>query len=204
MSNEKKIFSITKKGYGEIIVKKSRFIGFAVPVDSAEKARELVKEYKNRFSDATHVVHAFRTGGLHADISGSTDDGEPSGTAGKPVLQIINGENLTDIIVFIIRYYGGTKLGTGGLVRAYSDCAKLCIENAPKSQLIEKSIIESEFSYDFFESIKNNIQVHKGIIIDEFFSDKVKIQVQIPSCEFEKLINDFNNITSGNNKTNLV
>ena len=106
----------------ELNVKNSRFISEVFPVSSQADAREKLHELKKKYSDATHVVHAFVVG-ASGEVNGMSDDGEPSGTAGRPVLDVLKGSGLTNILLTVTRYFGGTLLGTGGLVHAYSDSA---------------------------------------------------------------------------------
>ena len=104
----------------EIIIKGSRFISEVFSVSSQQEARDRLHEQKLRYSDATHVCHCF-IAGLKAETCGMSDDGEPSGTAGRPMLDILKGSGITNILVTVTRYFGGTLLGTGGLVTAYGD-----------------------------------------------------------------------------------
>src|SRR5574344_183749 len=97
----------------------------------------LLHELKIQYADATHVVHAFVTG-TFGEVNGMSDDGEPAGTAGRPVLEVLKGSNITNVLLTVTRYFGGTLLGTGGLVKAYGDCAKLAIEQAHQQNAIEE------------------------------------------------------------------
>ncbi|MEE0775862.1 MAG: YigZ family protein, partial [Bacillota bacterium] len=110
---------LAKDAEVELIEKKSRFIGYCSIAHSEEEAQSFIESIKKKHWDATHNVYAYQIG-KHSEIQRSTDDGEPSGTAGRPVLEVIKGEGLTDAVVVVTRYFGGTLLGTGGLVRAYS------------------------------------------------------------------------------------
>ena len=111
----------------EIVIKHSRFIAEVFPVQTQSQARELLKEQKQKYFDSTHVVHAFVIG-KNCEVLGMSDDGEPSGTAGRPVLDVLKGSGCTNIMLTVTRYFGGTLLGTGGLVKAYSDSAKAVLE----------------------------------------------------------------------------
>lgn len=106
-----------------LLVKNSRFLAEMFPIASPEEARSVIAEQRNRFADIRHVVHAFVCGPT-GGILGCSDDGEPSGTAGRPVLEVLKNSGFTDVILTVLRWFGGTKLGTGGLVHAYSDSAK--------------------------------------------------------------------------------
>jgi len=119
--------TIHEYGVHEIIINKSRFIGYAKPVESEEDAIKFIEEIKFKHKDATHNVLAYVIG-QNNNIQRYSDDGEPSGTAGIPILEVLKKENLRNVVVVVTRYYGGVKLGTGGLVRAYIKGAKIALE----------------------------------------------------------------------------
>ena len=114
---------LLEESKAEIVIKNSRFISEVFPVETQAQAREKLHEVKQKYFDATHVVHAFSVG-LKSETFGMSDDGEPSGTAGRPVLDVLKGSGITNILLTVTRYFGGTLLGTGGLVHAYSESAK--------------------------------------------------------------------------------
>ena len=115
----------------ECVIKGSRFISEIFPVTTQNEARELLKAQKTKYFDATHVVHAFIIGDT-AGIMGMSDDGEPSGTAGRPVLDVLKGSGITNIMLTVTRYFGGTLLGTGGLMVAYREAAKAALDKMQK------------------------------------------------------------------------
>ena len=121
--------TILTPGTDEIVEKKSRFIGYAQPVSSEEEAYAFVESVKKKHYDARHNCHAFAIGKENT-LYRFSDDGEPQGTAGKPILEVISGNQVTDICIVVTRYFGGTLLGTGGLVRAYTEAAKLALADA--------------------------------------------------------------------------
>lgn len=121
--------TIVNSGQEEIVEKKSRFIGYAVPVKSEEEAYALIESIKKKYYDARHHCFAFAIGNENT-LYRFSDDGEPQGTAGKPILEVITGQNVVDICIVVTRYFGGTLLGTGGLVRAYTEAAKLALDDA--------------------------------------------------------------------------
>ncbi len=114
----------------ELTLQKSRFLGILLPCQEASEAREQLRRLKAEYRDSTHVVHAFICGTEHSQTMGCSDDGEPSGTAGRPVLEVLKGELASDVFVAVIRWFGGVKLGTGGLARAYAMTAKAVIAQA--------------------------------------------------------------------------
>ena len=111
----------------EIIIKGSRFLAESFIISSQNQVREILKSQKQKYSDSTHVVHAF-VAGKNGEIMGMSDDGEPSGTAGRPMLDVLKGRNCTNLLITVTRWFGGTLLGTGGLVHAYGDCTKSVLE----------------------------------------------------------------------------
>ena len=111
----------------EIIIKGSRFLAESFIISSQNQVREILKSQKQKYSDSTHVVHAF-IAGKNGEIMGMSDDGEPSGTAGRPMLDVLKGRNCTNLMITVTRWFGGTLLGTGGLVHAYGDCTKSVLE----------------------------------------------------------------------------
>ena len=123
------LYTVAEYGSDEFTEKKSKFIGYVKHVETEEEANQFIAEIKSKHWDAKHNVYAYILG-ENGSTQRSTDDGEPAGTAGRPVLEVIKGENLTNTAVVVTRYFGGVLLGTGGLVRAYGKAAKLAIENA--------------------------------------------------------------------------
>ena len=131
----------------EIVEKKSRFIANLFYVASVEEAEEKLNEIRKKYYDAKHNCFAYVLG-VNAETAKSSDDGEPQGTAGHPMLDILKGNNLTNCIAIVTRYFGGTLLGTGGLVRAYSDSLKAAIANAKTSELLNAYKVSFEINYD--------------------------------------------------------
>lgn len=175
---------ITVKGYGtaEIVEKKSRFIANVKPVVSEEEAIEFVDEIKKRYYDARHNCYAYQIGDRN-QIQRYSDDGEPGGTAGMPILDVLRGRNIKNSIVVVTRYFGGTLLGTGGLVRAYSSAAKAGLIN---TGLIERiPHIRLKFTVDYTLSGKVQYEIINGghISEDTVYTDKVEF---IVLCEIDR------------------
>lgn len=162
----------------EIQVVNSRFIATATPVFTVEEAREFIQEMRHEFSDASHNVPAFLIGHGQSVIAHCSDDGEPSGTAGRPALTVLQGSGLGDIAVVVTRYFGGTKLGTGGLVRAYTDAVKAVIENLPLAEKVPTHTIMVVIPYNLYDQTKLLIEGSDGIILDEEFSADVTLSIQ--------------------------
>ena len=131
----------------EEVIKGSRFLSELIICESQSMARDLVKAQKTKYADATHVVHAFVVG-KGAEVLGMSDDGEPSGTAGRPVLDVLKGRGCTNTLLTVTRWFGGTLLGTGGLVKAYSGGAKQVIQRADDLKLFEPLIEKKDFYFN--------------------------------------------------------
>jgi len=162
----------------EIEVSKSRFIASIAPVFSVEEARDFIHEIKKEFGDASHNVPAFLIGHGASVIAHSSDDGEPSGTAGRPALTVLQGSGLGDVAVVVTRYFGGIKLGTGGLVRAYSDAVKEVLRNLPLAEKVATVLVMIVIPYSLFEQTRLLSQKYLGAIQDEDFGADVTLTIQ--------------------------
>jgi len=175
----KEFYTILKNETAEIIEKKSKFIADIYPVRNVEEAENKIKEIKKKYYDAKHHCIAYRIIEEDRIIEKSSDDGEPSGTAGAPMLNILQGSNLCNIIVVVTRYFGGILLGTGGLVRAYSDATKKAIQ---KSELVFQKDgfeIELETDYSNLENFKYYCKSNDINIINIDYSENIKIKIEI-------------------------
>jgi uncharacterized YigZ family protein len=164
----------------ESLVVNSRFIttiGFA---DTVEAARSFLAKIRAEMPDASHHVHAFRIGFGNSVTDGLSDDGEPSGTAGPPVMSVLRGAGIGDIIIVVTRYFGGTKLGTGGLVRAYSDAARLGLATLPTIRKIVCQTIGIEVSYALYERVKRLAAAYEATIQHEIFTGEITLIISIP------------------------
>lgn len=146
--------TIGGKGQGEQIIDRSRFISYAAPVFSREEAEGFIAEIRSMHKQANHNVPAFIIG-EKSELKWCSDDGEPQGTSGAPVLQMLEREGLTNLAVVVTRYFGGVKLGTGGLVRAYTSSAKLAVEDAGIHQVCEKNFLTVQMEYSFLGKLQN-------------------------------------------------
>ena len=138
----------------ELVEKKSKFIANLFYIESREEAEDIIKMQKKKYYDARHNCYAFRVLGEDGIIEKSSDDGEPSGTAGAPMLNILSKMEITNILVIVTRYFGGILLGTGGLVKAYSNSTKLALEKAEISMLEEGFVYKLELNYSDLENFK--------------------------------------------------
>lgn len=180
----------TLRGFGtaRLIIKKSVFIGYASPAGREEQAREFIAGIKARHSDATHNVSAYVINDGKNFAVRYDDDGEPKGSAGKPVLKVIQNKGLSNVVVVVTRYFGGIKLGYGGLVKAYSDAASLAIENAGIVEVYETERFEVAFPYSLFHLVRSTIEESGGKVVEEEYGELVKFTVETRKGEAEPLM----------------
>lgn len=167
-----------ERAESEIIIKKSRFIAIAEKIDSLEQVKDIVRKVREEHPKANHVVHA-AVAGKSGTIYSSSDDKEPKNTAGRPALEVLKGSKVTNIVVCIVRYFGGTLLGTGGLVKAYGDAVKAVLENLKTEELKEKETLVLNFSYEYYTLLKRLFEKHGASIDQEDFSTDIKIRLTI-------------------------
>ena len=190
--------TIYKEGTGEIVEKKSRFIAEAYPVTGEEEAFAHLEEVKKRYWDARHHCWAYVTG-RNPGKERMSDDGEPAGTAGKPILEVIRGRELTDIFIVVTRYFGGVKLGTGGLVRAYTSSAKMALDAAGICDVYESMLLTFEFEYSFLARI-TAMEGDVFSIEDVRYTDVVEADLSCTPEEKNRLTEMIANITGGRGK----
>jgi uncharacterized YigZ family protein len=181
----------------ELIVVNSRFIATALLADTVVSARESLARIRAAMPEANHHVYAYRVGYGNSVIEGMSDDGEPTGTAGPPTLAVLRGANLGDTLVVVTRYFGGTKLGTGGLVRAYSDATRTVLEALPRQLKIPRQQIGLEFAYSFYERMKLLIVEYEGTIDDETFGRDASLIVTLPQANVETFAIRVTDMTAG-------
>lgn len=183
-------------GMDEIIIEKSTFIGYAKPIKTEEEAIEFVNEIKKKHKDATHNVWAY-TVGKTMNIQRYSDDGEPQGTAGIPTLEVIKKEDLRDVVVVVTRYFGGIKLGAGGLVRAYTKGAKIGIEAGIVIEKIKYTEVKIKIEYTQLGKIQNEIMNLGFTVKDTIYSEDVEIIVYAKVEDVQSLRERMIDITSG-------
>ncbi len=166
----------------EILINKSRFITILENIDSNEDFKEKLNKYKNQYKGANHYCYAY----IINSYTKCSDDGEPAKTAGIPILNILMANNLTNVLCLVIRYFGGIKLGTGGLIRAYSKSAKEALDKATIAYLVDGYDIEIEFDYD---NIKTVDYLLKNIPITKEFENKITYKFKISKEEYQKIEN---------------
>ncbi len=174
-------------GPAELEVKGSRFIGFVFPVKNREEAGARVEELREANPGAAHVVWAFRAGRTMPLDEGFSDDGEPSGTGGKPLRSLLEGRDVTDGLAAVVRYFGGTKLGTGGLVRAYAEVGRRVLGATRLRDFRRLVRFEASLEYRFHESLERFLGEAGGRLEGREFSDRVTVRGTVPAEAWEGL-----------------
>lgn len=178
------------------VIKKSKFIGYVKPIESVDEANAFIESIKKKHWDANHNVPVYVLGDRF-QIQKYSDDGEPSGTAGVPVLNMLKNENITNVVVVITRYFGGIKLGTGGLVRAYTQSAKSALEAGKVIEMIAYQKISVSMNYTLFGKFQNYLANNKGyFIVDTIYTDDVTTELYVMTDEldvFEKQVIEMTN-----------
>ena len=158
-----------------IVINKSKFYSFAYPITNEAQAKEYLNNLKDRFSDATHVCSAYSLSSPR--IEKADDNGEPSGTAGKPILELIKKRNLDNVLVAVVRYFGGIKLGAGGLVMAYSKSVMEAIGEAEILEIEEYDVYEIVFEYSDIKTTDSEVRNNSLDVINKEYSDKVSYEI---------------------------
>ncbi|MCI8641430.1 MAG: YigZ family protein [Clostridia bacterium] len=183
--------SIKENVQAEIVVKKSRFICNLIKVDSKEEAEEIIKTIKKKYHDARHNCVAYRIINGDKIIEKSNDDGEPSGTAGGPMLNILQKNNLCNILAIVTRYFGGILLGTGGLVKSYSDSLLGAISIAEIVKKCYGKEYEVKIEYNYLEIFKHYCKTNDILIVSSQYSDIIISKIDIDEKNSKKLLDDF-------------
>ena len=181
-------------GTSEMVVSKSRFLGFCQPVSSEAEAQECLANWKKRFWDARHCCYAFRL--TEGGISRSSDDGEPSGTAGAPILNVLIQNNVENALIAVVRYFGGVLLGTGGLVRAYGKAASEALGSAEILRMRVCEQIDVELSYSSYALLEQTIR-SGGFKTDAVFGEHVSLHCVLPLEEAEAFVRTVTERTDG-------
>lgn len=178
--------TLLEEASAEIEVKKSKFISIAYPVRTLEEARDMVSFTRKLHPNANHVVHAAVVGD-NGTMYSSSDDKEPKNTAGRPALEVLKGSGITNIVVCIIRYFGGTLLGTGGLVKAYSDSTKEVLKVVKTEELIERVEFSLLLDYEFYTLVKRLMTIVEAVDLVEDFLVGISVKGRIPIANVEEL-----------------
>ena len=163
----------------ELTVSNSRFISTLAPAFSVEEAKAFIVRIKAEFADASHNVTVYLIGHGDSEIAHCSDAGEPSGTAGRSALAVLRGSGLGDVAVVVTRYFGGTKLGTGGLVRAYSEAVRMVVEAVPRAQKVLTHTLMLAFPYTYLERVRLLVSAQEGKVLDEEFTADVTLTARL-------------------------
>ena len=181
----------------ELIINRSRFISTADYTPTIDAAKSLISDVKETYPDASHHVYAFAVGYGATVTHGMTDDGEPKSTAGKPTLAVVRGSGLGDVTVVTTRYFGGTKLGTGGLVKAYTESAQLVLAEMAREEKIAKQTLAFTVAYHFYEPITRLVTQYDGEIASQAFSTDVLLSVILPESQVKPFAAALTEMSSG-------
>lgn len=181
----------------EIVRLKSRFTCTVARCDSVDEARALIASHKGQFADASHHAYAFRIGSGANVTEGMSDDGEQSGTAGPPLLSILRGSGLADIGAVVTRYYGGTNLGTGGLVKAYGDALRAAMEILATEPKVVRQPLELQIPYPAFETVRRQFRDLDVLLVDEAFAEQVSLSLSVAEQDVDLLVTRVIEVTAG-------
>ena len=183
-------------GEAEYTIERSRFITHVSPAESPEEARAFIADIKERYKDATHNVPAFVCG-AGSEHQWASDDGEPQWTSGMPVLKLILAQELTNVAIVITRYFGGIKLGTGGLARAYTHAASLGIENARICEVRQSALLRYSFDYSYLSKLRSMSEEGRFEMSDLEYTETVSALLKCPEENSAELKSAVSNLTSG-------
>jgi uncharacterized YigZ family protein len=185
------MFSVTQTHLFEEIIKKSRFIGILKPCENEQDVLHELKIQHAAHPHANHIVFAYRLKTENGIVYRFHDAGEPSGTAGKPIFQHLEGKNIINALIIVIRYFGGVKLGAGGLTRAYGNTAKQVIDSATLQEFIEMVTLTFTLDYDQFQFFEYALKKVDGQIIEQRFAGQIQLTIKLPAEKVEQLQNQF-------------
>jgi uncharacterized YigZ family protein len=181
----------------EHVVLHSRFIATLTPAFSVDEARAFMARIKKEFADASHNVPAYIIGGGNTVTEYSSDDGEPSGTAGKPALAVLRGSGLGDVVVVITRYFGGTKLGMGGLVKAYTESMQMVVNAVGRGRRVPVHLVMLAIPYNLLERLRLLVARQGGEILGEEFAADITMTLQFPVDSFQRFQNELSELSAG-------
>src|SRR5512138_1045915 len=188
----------------ELVAVNSRFIATLAPVFSIEEARTFIASIKKEFADASHNVPAYMIGGGNTVTEYFSDDGEPSGTAGKPALAVLRGSGLGDVVVVVTRYFGGTLLGTGGLVKAYTEATQMVVQAVGRGRRVPVYIAMLAIPYHLLERLRLLVTRQGGKILEEDFAADITLTLQFPVDTFEAFQGDLRELSAGKLKAEVI
>lgn len=188
----------------EQMVVNSRFIATLAPAFSTEEARTFMKRIREEFSDATHNVPAYIIGGGNTVTEYFSDDGEPSGTSGKPALTVLRGSGLGDVVLVITRYFGGTLLGTGGLVKAYTEAAQSVVNAVARGQRIPVHVAMVAIPYNLLERVRILVSKDHGKVLGEDYAGDITMTLQFPVEQYDAFQTDLRELSAGKIQAEVI
>ena len=188
----------------EHIVVNSKFIATLVPVFSSDEARAFIASMKKEFADASHNVPAYIIGGGNTVTEYFSDDGEPAGTAGKPALTVLRGSGLGDVAVVITRYFGGTLLGTGGLVKAYTESTQIVVSAVGRGRRLTVHVALLVIPYNVLERVRLLVKRNHGEVVGEDFAADITMTLQFPIESFDGFQGELRELSAGKLKAEVI
>jgi uncharacterized YigZ family protein len=188
----------------ELTISNSRFISSLAAVFSVDEAKAFIARIKAEFADATHNVPLYLIGHGDSEIAHCSDAGEPSGTAGRPALAVLRGSGLGDVAVVVTRYFGGTKLGTGGLVRAYSEAVRLVVNTVPRAEKVLTHTIMLVFPYTYLERVRLLAASQEGKVLDEDFAADVTMTARLRVEKLSAFQASLSELTNGRVQAEVI
>ena len=188
----------------EQTVVNSRFIATLAPVFSIDEARAFIAQIKKEYSDASHIVPAYIIGGGNTVTEYFSDDGEPSGTAGRPALAVLRGSGLGDVAVVVTRYFGGTLLGTGGLVKAYTESTQMVVNAVERGRRVPVHVAMVAIPYNFLERVRLVVARQRGEVLDEDFAGDITMTLQFPVDTLDAFQRELQEMSAGQLKAEVI
>lgn len=188
----------------EQVIVNSRFIATLAPVANTDQARAFIARIRKEFADATHNVPAYIIGGGNNFTDYCSDDGEPSGTAGRPSLAVLRGSGLGDVAVVITRYFGGTLLGKGGLVKAYTESTQMVVNTVRRARRQQVQVAMLALPYNLLERVRLLVQRHQGQILEEDFAADVTMTLRFPVENAQGFQDDLSELSAGTLRTETI
>ena len=187
------MYTILENSTYELVEKKSKFIANLIYIEGKEEAENIIKEYKKRFHDARHNCYAYRVYDQNEIYEKSSDDGEPSGTAGAPMLNLLQKNDLCNVIIIVTRYFGGILLGTGGLVRAYSGASLGAIENAKKAKIEQGTGFQIEVDYPNYQTLQYYCNKNNITIKNNEYNENISCILEMSNSTKDRFLEDVKN-----------
>lgn len=182
----------------------SHFVATIAPSFSIDEARAFMARIKGEFADANHHVPAYRIGGGNTVTEYFSDDGEPSGTSGKPALAVLRGSGLGDVVLVIVRYFGGTLLGTGGLVKAYTESAQLVVNAVGRGKRVPVNVVMAAIPYNLLERMRLLVLRHHGEVLGEEFAGDITLTMQLPVDDYAAFQADLRDLSAGKLQAEII